>query len=352
MLFSFQLSSEEAQESVLKDIREAEHSIEIELFIIDVDNVGLLLLDTLREKARQGVKVKLLVDSGGSLFLYLSHLDKELRNDGVEVSFFNHLIPWYPKNIRLWYFRDHRRSIIIDKKITYTGSVCFSNNMKGWRETMIRIEDPQAIIDMSEVFKRMWVFSEYGHLEKRIKPKSKEWLYLTNAPVPRRGYLSKAFIELIKNAQKEILLTTPYFVPDIKLMRHLKKAIKRGVRVSLLLPHSSDHPFVDRAGDFQKQELIKKGVQIYLYPKMIHSKTAVFDGEVGFVGSLNLDNISLHYNFEGGLIIRNIECVAKLRQHFIYDIVGLSPLTNTRWKNRPLKHRILASLIWPFRKLL
>ncbi|MFA6297213.1 MAG: phospholipase D-like domain-containing protein [Candidatus Paceibacterota bacterium] len=352
MAFSFQLTSEESWNSIIKDIEGAKHSIELELFIVDVDSVGLLLINTLREKAKQGVKVRLLVDGGGSFLFYMSRLSEEIKAEGVEISFFNHVVPWLPKNLKLFYFRNHRRSIIIDNEIAYTGGVCFSSNMKGWRETTIKIDNLDAISEIHEAWVRMWEFSEHGKFKKRYKPTKKEWGYLTDTPVPRRRYLSKAFIELIKSSKKEIFLTTPYFVPDTKLMRNIKRAIKRGVSVSLLLPTHSNHPLVDRAGDFQKQELIKRGVKIYLYPhNMIHSKTAVFD-DVGIVGSMNLDYVSLHYNFEGGLVVTNKECVNELKEQFLNDIKNLSPLTPSKWHNRPLKQRVLSYLMWPFQKLL
>lgn len=355
MKFSFTLTSNDGWNSVIEDIRNATASIEIELFILDVDDVGLALLEALREKAKQGLKVKLLIDAGGSYVFYLSNLHKEIRKDGVELSFFNHFLPWYSKNLRLLYFRDHRRTIIIDEKIAYTGGVCFSNNMSGWRDTMMRIEgDSDAVSDMHMAFKRMWSLSNHHRFTKRHKPsEKKEFYYLTNAPLPGRRYLTKKFISLVKSAQKEIFLTTPYFVPDAKLFKALQKALKRGVKVHLIIPSESNHSLTDRAGDFQKEHLLKLGIKIYMYEKMIiHAKTAVFDDEIAVVGSLNLDNISLHYNFEGGIIVSNPECVQEVKNHFLQDVEGLKPITLEYWKKRPLKQKLLSYLMWPFQKLL
>ncbi len=353
MKFSFTLTSDEAWKAILEDIKNAEKSIEVELFILDVDDVGISLLNALREKARQGVKVKLLVDAGGSYVFYLSNLHKEVLKDGIELSYFNHFLPWYPKKLHLIYFRDHRRSIVIDEKIAYTGGACFSDNMAGWRDTMIRIEDDMAIGDMHMAFKRMWSLSEHLHFAKRHNPSEKEFYYLTNAPLPGRRYLTKKFISLIKTAEKEIFLTSPYFVPSHPLFKALQRALKRGVIVNLLIPSESNHSFTDRAGDFQKEHLLKLGMRIYMYEKkVIHAKTAVFDDKIAIVGSMNLDNISLHYNFEGGLIITNPECVWELKSHFIKDVEGLKPITTEDWKNRPLKQKMLSYIMWPFQKLL
>lgn len=340
--------------NIVKDIEQATHTITCELYIVDVDDTGLYLLNALRAKSRQGVRVQLLVDAVGSYPLYLaSTLKNELRKDGIELSFFNHFIPWHPRSINLWYFRNHRRSIIIDGRIAYTGGICFSKSMAGWKDTMIRITNEPAITDMCEAFTRMWKLSEHKHFEKRRRPMIKEWLYLTNAPVPGRFYYYNAVLKLIKNAQHNIYLTTPYFVPNHQYFVALLKAQRRGVRVHLLIPKDANHPFVGHAGDWYKGRLIKAGAHIYQYTQsMIHTKTAVFDDTSCMIGSLNLDNVSLRYNFEGGLIIRNPQCIADLTHHFKEDTQGLSPLTYTQWCNRPLKDKVVGFFSWWIRKLL
>jgi cardiolipin synthase len=354
MSYSLTKTSKTGWLSILKDIENATHSIDCELFILDVDDVGIYFLNALRKKSREGVKVRLLVDAGGSYLFYMaSTLKAELRADGVELSFFNHLIPLYNRTLSLWYFRNHRRSIIIDKKICYTGGICFSKNMEEWRDTMIRMEEPSVTLDMERAFQRMWDLSEHRVFDKRLKPTGTSWLYVTNAPLPGKYYYYNAFIDLIRKAKKEIFLTTPYFVPDHSFFRALYRAQKRGVNVHLLIPDHSDHRLVDHAGDFYKHRLIKKGARIYRYTKeMIHSKTAVIDDTACVVGSMNLDNVSLRYNFEGGLIIKNTECINELRQHFYEDIQGLNPITLTDWHNRPWSEKVIMYLTWPIRKLL
>lgn len=352
--YSLTRTSEEGWMAIVEDIKKAKHSIDCELYIVDVDDAGLYLINALREKSREGVKVRLLVDAAGSYVLYLaSTLKAEMRADGIELSFFNHFIPWYPKTINLWYFRNHRRSIVIDERIAYTGGLCFSKNMSGWRETMLRITVPEAIVEMEQAFSRMWKLSERKQFEMRIKPVEKDWFYLTNAPLPGRYYYYNMMKKLIKEAKKEIFLTTPYFVPDHLFFLTLLRAQKRGVTVHLLVPKESNHPFVGYAGDFYKERLLNHGARIYQYTKsMLHSKTAVFDDDAATVGSLNLDNVSLRYNFEGGLIIKDKGCIAELKRDFFDDIKDLDPITLDEWHKRPLKEKFMAYLTWPIRKLL
>lgn len=354
MSFSLLTRSETVWKSVISDIENAQKSIDVELFIIDVDDVGLSLINALRKKSREGVKVRLLVDAGGSFALYLSNLTDDFKADGIHFSFFNHILPWYPKNIRLWYFRNHRRSIIIDDNIIYLGGSCFSENMRDWRDTMLRLDGVHNIInDIHGAFDRMWLLADKLKFGKRDKPEEEEWTYLTNSPVPGRRYLYRRLMKLIQHAKKEIYLTTPYFIPDLRLMHALRKALKRGVAVHLLVPKYSNHPFVDRAGDFQKDELIKKGLKLYQYEKgMIHDKTAIFDNEYGVLGTMNLDHIGLLYNFENGVITTDQECIAEMKNIFQNDIEGLVPVTEADWKNRSFAQKLHAYLIWPFRKLL
>lgn len=354
MSYSLTRTSEEGWMAILEDIRNAKTSIDCELYLIDIDDVGLYLLNALRQKSREGVKVRLLADAVGSYSFYTaSAIKAEVRKDGIQLVFFNHLIPWYPRSINLWYFRDHRRSIIIDGITVYTGSICFSKNMEGWRETMLRLQVPETVADIQDAFERMWKLSKEKLFLPRPMPRSKEWTYLTNAPIPGKYYYYKALIDLIRASKKEMYLATPYFVPDYLFFRALYRAAKRGVIIHLIIPKESNHPFVGYAGDFFKERLIKKGALIYHYSKnMLHSKVAVFDDVACTVGSMNLDNISLRYNFEGGLIIRNQECIDELRNQLKEDIKDVPPLTLSEWHSRPLRDKIMMYLTWPIRKLL
>ena len=346
---SFSLSGRAAEDTIIEDIKRATSSILIEMFIISVDYAGLRLLDTLREKAKQGVKVRLIADAVGSFALWRSKdIQKELRDAGIEYSFFNHLVPWYPKNLRMWYFRTHRRAVTIDGIICHVGSVCFDDDMQDWRETMMRIESDKVASDMARQFDRMWKLSEHGIFGK----KEKQTDYLSNAPLPGRRQLYRKLIELIRGAKTEILITTPYFIPDHRLHRAIHFALKKGVRVVVLIPRPSDHPYVDWAGDYDKTIYMRMGVEFYFYQGMIHSKTAVLDGEIALIGSLNMDNISLRYNFENALLVRDADAANQLREHFTEDLKNSRRMTLEEWRERPFVDKFLMVCMWPFRKLL
>lgn len=353
MSFSYHLYGHTAHDAIIEDIRSAKYSIKMEMFIISVDDTGLRLLDVLRERAREGVKVRLLADAVGSFYLYRdTPLQDQIKKDGVHLSFFNHLIPWQPKNLPLWYFRNHRRTIVIDDKICSTGSVCFADHMRDWRETMVRADDADIAKDMTNKFERMWKLSEHGIFSKREKSPRNEAVYITNSPVPGRRLLYRKFIELVKASKEEILITTPYFIPDHRLFRALEKARRRNVSIKVLMPRVSNHRYVDWAGDYDKTLLMQKGVEFYFHEGMVHSKTAVFDRNITCVGSMNLDNISLRYNFESGLVISDEHAAGTLASHFTEDLNKATLLTLEEWEKRPMLQKFLMNLMWPFRKLL
>jgi cardiolipin synthase len=350
---SFFLTGRTAQDAIMNDIRKAKQTICVEMFIVGIDDAGLLLLSALRDKARSGVRVKLLADSVGSFYLYrAAGLLAEMKADGVAVSFFNHLVPWYPKNRGLWYFRNHRRSVIIDSEICYTGSVSFTDHMQEWRETMVRIESKEVAEDMRCAFDGMWNFSEVGTLRARERTLITGADYITHAPLPRRRQLYKKLIRMIREAKEEIFITTPYFIPDHRLQRELKRARERKVRVVVIVPRPSNHQYVDWAGDYDKTLYMKMGVELYFYTGMIHSKTLIVDSSAALVGSLNLDNISLRYNFESALFLTDAQAIQELRHHFVEDMALSHEITLTAWQKRHVHEKILMWLMWPFRKLL
>lgn len=355
---SFLRSGNASEDAIIEDIRRAKSSIFVEMFIISNDYAGLRLIDTLCEKAKEGVRVRLIADTVGSFALWRSkEIQRELREAGVHFSFFNHLVPWYPKNLRMWYFRSHRRSVIVDGIICYAGSICFDVDMRDWRETMVRLESAETAADMSRHFEKMWKLSEHGifRKEKRSRPDeivNKDVEYLSNTPLPGRRQLYRKLIELIRFAKSEIIITTPYFIPDHRLHRAIQFARKKNVRIVVLVPRPSNHPYVDWAGDYDKTIYMRMGVEFYFYHGMVHSKTAIFDGEAALIGSMNMDNISLRYNFENALLIRDKDTTEIVRGHFIEDLKNAHKITLEEWHKRPFMEKFLMICMWPFRKLL
>lgn len=347
-------TTQEAWQAMRKMCESAQESIYMEQFLFEPDQYGKEFLDIFIKKAQEGVTVKLMFDSMYSRGLGQSLYIDALHDAGVKVKFFNWMLPFSKYNKKLLYFRNHRRLLIVDRKTMFTGGVCIHKKMVDWRETCIKITG--SVVDQaSSVFDRSWkkVYKKHSlRLGTQYKTGLDGFSYITQAPLIGERYVYRRFIDAIRQADKKINITTPYFLPDRRLERVLLLAVKRGVEVNILIPKVSNHPLVDTGSHTFFHKLLSKGIHIYRYEKMIHAKTAVIDDEWSMIGTMNLDNISLRYNFESAIISTNKICAQELDQIFIKDLKNADKLTLFHWENRSSISKFKELLVWPIRKFL
>ncbi|MES2409782.1 MAG: phospholipase D-like domain-containing protein [Patescibacteria group bacterium] len=356
--WQFYTSSIEAWEAMLTSIASANESIDLEQFILSYDSIGIRFLEALKERARAGLKVRIFCDEVGSFSLYRANIVSELEATGIQIKFFNSVIPWNPNKETLWFFRDHRKLLVIDKKIGFTGGMCLGDAMRDWRESSVRIVGP-VVSQMTEAFEIMWnksyhKFKYYFKRKKKgIDPETPDFEYITNAPLPGKRYMYTELIRAVKSAKHYIYLTTPYLLPDSRLLRNLKKACRRGLEVRLLVPENTNSKLVNiGAGTFFK-DMLEAGIHIFRFKgPLIHAKTGVIDGKWSTIGSLNLDNLSLRYNFEGNIVSIKKEFTFELERQFLDDLKNAKELTLEEWNKRSYLRRLLEILVWPLRKLL
>ncbi|MDQ5950222.1 MAG: cardiolipin synthase [Patescibacteria group bacterium] len=353
--FEFYKNSATSWEAMLVAIKNAKKSILLEQFIFLPDFYGEKFLDALVLKAKEGVSVKILCDHAGSFSLSKKEIVKELNSSGVEIRFFNPIFPWSPHQVTFWYFRNHRKLLVVDDSLGFTGSVCIGEEMRNWRETYVEVTG-EAVKDMVESFFVMW---NKEYTKARFYKKKGEFpialnesRYITNAPLPRKRFIYYELQKLLQSAKVSIDITTPYFLPNNRILSLLKRAGKRGVNVRILLPHSTDHPMVDAGSKTFFTTLLKSKVKIFCYETMIHSKTFAIDGTVASVGSMNFDNVSLLYNFEGNLISTNKCFVEEIENHFNEDLKLAKEIKLAEWQKRPLFQKIFEAMVFPFRKFL
>ncbi|MDP3958372.1 MAG: phospholipase D-like domain-containing protein [bacterium] len=352
--YKFFLRAKDAWDGAYAACEGAKRSILFENFILVDDSVGRRFIDLFKKKAREGVKVRLLLDAVGSSELLHLHLDNELERSGAELVFFNSVIPGMLSHRTPWFFRDHRKLIVVDSEIAFTGGVCFQEHMADWRETTARAEGPVAE-EMEQAFDEMW---EYAHKRGKLSRErvrlggARKHAFLGNAPLPRRRHLYHELLERVRSAKERIFLTTAYFAPNRRLLRALLRAARRGVTVRLLLPRTSDIMLINIASRSYFDRLLRAGVRIFLYgPEMLHAKAAVIDG-FGTVGSMNLDHLSLQYNFEGNLVSSDDGFVGALRRQFDGDSAEAEEVTLAKWRARPWHDRLLEYAVRPVRFLL
>jgi cardiolipin synthase len=340
---------------MLQACEDAKISIDLEQFIFITNEIGKRFIEVCARKAIEGVKIRFLWDAAGSFSFFGSSIVEELKEKGIELVFFKTLMPsiFELHRYRSWYFRNHKRTLVIDNKIGFTGSICVSDAMVNWRDTVVRLEG-NVVEHMQAEFERTWNRA----IHKKNKDISRistdrEFRYITNYPFPGKHFLYKEIIEKIKNAKKYIYITTPYFIPTRHLSRVIRRAARRGIDVKIIVPIWSNHPIVDLCSRSFYTKMLKAGVKIYLYKgQMVHNKTITVDDTWSTVGTLNLDTISLLYNFEANIISTNELFTNELNGHFINDLKDTEEITYTVWKDRFWVEKFFGFLARFFRDFL
>lgn len=331
-------STEEALNAMIHACESATKTIDLEQFIFVPDAFGNKLIDICAKKASEGVKVRFMWDAAGSFSFFGNGTIESLKQKGIELLFFKTLLPDFldVPNYRSWYFRNHRRTMVIDGRVAFTGSICIWERTKDWRETNVMVEGP-VVRDMQKAFERMWDRAEKRKHNKikRELPSDLEFRYIGNNPLPGHRRLYRELVNAIRSAKKCIYITTPYFVPTHRITRALRTASRRGVDVKILIPERSDHTFVDLAARTYFHYILKSGIKIFIYKnRMLHAKTIVIDDTWSSVGTLNIDHVSLLYNFEANLISSNAEFANKLKSHFNNDLINSQEITLEEWNQR------------------
>lgn len=333
----------------------ARTSIDIEQFILEKDAIGAEFLEILVQKRKQGVHIRILCDMVGSYDLFASPIPHLLQDIGVEIRFWNVIKPWRIHTIFSWFFRDHRKIMVVDKQIGFIGGVGIGSDFRAWRDTHVKVTGPIAL-EMAQGFEEMWDASlKKGLLERFKKTRRfvKGFSLVTNSPFPSKRFFYQELVAGIRNAKQSIYLTTPYFIPDRRLRRIISSAARRGVETIILVPKKSNHAWADRAGRAYFEKLLKRGVKIFRYTgEMLHAKTVVVDGEWSSVGSFNLDSLSILYNYEANIVSTRKEFAEEIQSFFRNDLTLSEELHLSSWQKRPTRYKVMELLSLPIRRFL
>ena len=336
---------------MLSACKTAKKSIELEEYIFVDDSIGRQFIDICREKAKEGVKVRFLCDTAGSFPFYGSTFINNLQKDGIEVQFFNTFVPViWKSHYSWWFFRDHRKLMVIDEEVAFTGGICIWEDTKDWRDTSVRLTGV-VVKEMQESFNAMWEWAKGNRAPDSIKKAAPHkgldgFNFVSNIPRLKKRDLYYRLVEMMRHAEKEISIAVPYFAPDRRILRVLLLARRRGVNVKILLPKNSDFFMVDVSARTYFYDLLKAGVRIYLYDKSFyHGKTIVVDGLWATLGSMNLDNVSLRYNFEGNIVSTDEHFVNELRTTLDTDFTNAKEITLKEWIIRPFFQKFLEFFV-------
>lgn len=331
--------------AMLKAISEAKKTITMESYIWTSGYIGNKFIDALSERVRAGVKVCVIVDGMGTLKLH--HSDRQRMKDaGIEIYGYGRQ-HWYEIKPNINH-RTHRKLLIIDGKVGFTGGMCVDDHWLGnatndklWRETQVRIEGP-AVRQMQAVFALNWLQTTSGLLLGEEFYPALEKVGKSSAQCFRSGpdegaqYARLGYLYAIAAARKSIEISHAYFVPDDLAVTTLLEARSRGVRVRVLVPAINDSRMGRAAARSRWGKLLAAGVEFYQFqPSMMHTKTMVVDDVLVTVGSANFDNRSFSINDEVTLNILDREVAKKHLQIFARDLSQSKPLTREEFEARP-----------------
>lgn len=322
--------SDRAFERIEETVRSARKSVWAEYYLIRRDATGHRFLDLLAERARAGVEVRLLYDAVGSMGLDAWGVKAIVAAGGGVQAF----LPLNPLK-RRWSFhlRNHRKLIVVDGAIGFTGGMNVGDEYSGrarrkgklhFRDSHVMFRGP-AVRDLADVFIEDWAFATGGVLESPVPSAGAEGqstvAVLPSGPDQERNASALAYFAALGQARERAWLTSPYFIPDEPTLRALECAALRGVDVRLLVPARGDVAFVGAAARSYFPNLLQAGVRIFTYlPSMLHAKTMVVDGEWCIVGSANLDIRSFRLNFELSALIHDAALGGELDQRFRNDL--------------------------------
>lgn len=345
----FFLYSESAWKAMYEACERATRRIDFEQFIFLPDTIGTQFAELLVKKAKEGIKVRLLADAGGSYAFFNSFLSRKLLEAGVLVEFFNKISPLRLHNLRIWFFRNHRKILIVDGTIGFIGGVGIGDFLSGWRDTHMEITG-EIVRELEHSFETMWKMTIKDKFIFFPDPQQTEsgFALLTNAPHNRQRFIYRSFLKAIRGAKKYVYITTPYFVPDTRINRVLRLVAKRGVEVRIMIPENSDHPYVDWASHFHFDKALRSGIRIFRYSTMLHSKSIAIDDTWATIGSANMDNYSFFFNYEANIVSINKTFAEEIRVHFENDMLKAKELTRDNWKKRGWHQKILEILSTPF----
>ncbi len=338
--FNVMSNPREIYSSMLKDIASAKKIIYLETYIYDYDRVGHMFRKALIEKAKQGVKIKLLIDAWGSSVK--KDYFKQLEKYGAEVKFFReflYTIRIFSKN----HERNHRKLLIIDNDISYLGSINITNEGINYRELVLRLTG-----NITSCFIRS--FNKSWEVDKLTKKKIKSFVYkefeiINDFPSYYHQVTQNRYLKLIKKARKCIRIETPYFIPSYDIRKAISRAIKRGVKVTLTIPWDSNVRIVDIVRNRYLGKLHKEGVKIYFYRKsLLHSKLMIIDDKFFILGSSNLDYRSFIHTYEINFLGNDKELIDALIKYNQETISKSEQFNYYEWKNRSSFREIIEMM--------
>ncbi|MFO1462786.1 MAG: phospholipase D-like domain-containing protein [bacterium] len=345
----FYFEPQEYYAAMREAIASARHRVDLEMYIFASDAVGWAFAEQLARKAQAGVEVRVSYDSVGSQGTS-DELWLLLEENGVRLREYNPTFP-LPRNLRR---RNHRKVLVVDDRIGFLGG--FNLMDVNWRDTGVSFEGPELVAELRRQFELSWEheFSRLRGMARRKigrRPWQDGGLHLIPSFGLRRlSLIRQAYLTAIVRARERVDITAAYFVPDLGILRALRKAARRGREVRLLTAGLSDVRVAQWASRAVYGKLLRAGVRIFEYqPRILHAKSAVVDGRWFTVGTANLDHLSFFHNLELNLFGTDVDSSQRLSERFEADLRESAELRLEEWRRRSRWARLKEQFCYAFR---
>jgi cardiolipin synthase A/B len=352
---------EQAFPAMLEAIARAKREVLLEMYWISPDAVGDRFRAALAERAHAGVKVCVIYDAIGSMGCTPAWWRPLLAAGGRAVEY--HSISPLDRRFRLDQveLRDHRKVLAVDGVDGFTGGINLAapwltpaEGGAGWRDDMIQVRG-DATEELRSLFYRTWRRITREMLPPDVRPLSRRHtrpVWVLASPRRSRRSIHREYVVRIGHAREHVDIANSYFVPDRRVRSALFRAVRRGVRVRVLVPSKSDIPVVQFAVEALFDTLLRHGVEIWTMPgTMLHAKTAIIDERFTTIGSYNLDERSWRKNLEVNLAIEDADFARHVRSWFESDLAIATPIDLGSWRDRSLTRRGFEWAAFAMRKL-
>ncbi|UCF30730.1 MAG: cardiolipin synthase [bacterium] len=350
--------------AMLEAIGGARRSVTLSTYILDRDAVGIRIIDALCAAANRGCHVRVLVDGFGTSRSAL-RMALKLRESGAGMSVFHPLLGWLPLRRPGLNLRNHRKILVVDGKVGFTGGINISGRhffsrykrLSPVRDIHFRVSGP-VVSAMQEVFAEDWLVST-GELIQGPDffqpPEAKGDICaraVASGPDENFERIYEVVMGAIRSANREILIMTPYFIPTRALTQSLRTAHLAGVDIRIILPRHSDHPLVQAASMAYLEELLETGVSVYTAPPpFLHSKLMIVDRVWSLIGSANLDPRSFRLNFEFDLEVYSLDLAERLMAYGERTLQDSDRIDLKAFTSRPISVKLaegVAKLFSPY----
>ncbi len=342
---------------MVEELKKAEHYIFMEFFIVHEGRMLDTILGILKEKAKQGVEVRFMYDGTNVLWNLPNYFPKLLEKEGIQCKMFAPIRPVFSPHYNN---RDHRKILVIDGKVAFTGGINLADEYINEKERFGHWKDVGAMIKGEAVERFTYMFLEMWDESQEEPEQYEKYMFPKDAAVSDDGYLipysvsplgpervgERIYLDIINTAHTYVHIMTPYLILDYQMIMTLTYAAKRGVEVIIIMPHVPDKKYAFVLAKTYYNQLLEAGVRICEYvPGFVHAKVFVSDDVKAVVGTVNLDYRSLYHHFECGLVMYRNSQVAVIEQDIQDTLEKCMEMKVEDYKKLKLTDRMLGRIM-------